>query len=70
MKKRIDNPCYVDGVDCPDRKAACQVDCERWKSYVELRNQQYLDNHNSPEHIMSCYLCELRQRILDCTRKK
>jgi hypothetical protein len=26
---------------CPDREAECQVSCQRWQAYVEIRNASY-----------------------------
>lgn len=31
-------PC---GRDCPDRKAGCAIDCEKWAAYVVERNKVY-----------------------------
>lgn len=33
-----DQPCLK---DCPDRSAGCGATCERWKKYVETRNEGY-----------------------------
>ena len=34
----LKHPCVK---DCPDRKAACAVTCEKWKRYVEERDKVY-----------------------------
>ena len=31
-------PC---GKDCPDRKAGCAINCEKWKAYLVERNANY-----------------------------
>lgn len=27
--------------DCPDRKAGCGTNCEKWQAYVKERNEMY-----------------------------
>ena len=38
-------PC---GRDCPDRKEACSLSCERWAEYVAERDKGYA------ERVMKC----------------
>lgn len=30
--------------DCPDRRAGCAAECEKWKAYVAKRNEEYARN--------------------------
>ncbi len=33
--------------DCPDRKAGCGTNCEKWQKYVKERNAKYeAEQHN------------------------
>lgn len=34
------NPCYVNDVDCPDRKCGCAITCEKWKQYSEVHRKE------------------------------
>lgn len=63
MRKKLDNPCYVDGVDCPDRKAACQLTCAKWQAYVKIRDAQYTARKRDADYIMEGYLYDLKNRI-------
>lgn len=38
-----DSPCYNrrTNTDCPDRKAGCSRECEKWQKYVNERNEMY-----------------------------
>lgn len=34
------NPCYVNNVDCPDRKCGCAITCKKWKQYSEVHRKE------------------------------
>lgn len=42
----MDNPCYDSktGRDCPNRGVGCQINCEKWKGYLEKRDEKYAEN--------------------------
>lgn len=41
-------PC---GKDCPDRKAACSANCEKWAQYVKKRNAAYAERLKNSERM-------------------
>ena len=40
---KIPHPCYdpITKTDCPNRKAGCFADCEKWAEYVTKRAAEY-----------------------------
>lgn len=40
-ERKRNQPCVK---DCPDRKAGCAAECEKWKAYVAKRNEEYARN--------------------------
>lgn len=41
------SPCYNrrTSTDCPNRRAGCSANCEKWQKYVNERNEEYEKRH-------------------------
>lgn len=64
------NPCYDNKTktSCNERHAGCSVTCERWKSYVEVRNKKYDEDKARRTAEEGEY--EVRTRVLKIYMKK